>query len=548
MRYTLQALRRSARDSSPVGSALARDGGSRGRREEVDVPIELDDISVGKVDFIERYDLWTDEQKEAAGRVNELVKEGNFRTVRVSWPDQHGILRGKTLTSNAFLHAMRNGQDMQTAVLIMDTVNRIIFPLFRSGGGFGIPEMTGYPDMILVPDPLSFRELPWAPGTGWCLSDAYFQNGKPVPFSSRYVMRQWLENLAEEGYEYVSGLEVEWYITKMEDKMLLPEQSGWPPEPPKVRAIAHGFQYLTEMRQDEIDDILSILEKQLGDLGLPLRTMEDEWGPGQCEFTFHPRMGLESADNMVLFRTAAKQICRRNGYHASFMCRPNLPNFFSSGWHLHESLRTIETQENAFTNRAEDGEWGTGEWLSEVGKYFVGGLLEQASAQCVFSTPTINGYKRFRPDSFAPDKITWALENRAAYIRVVSAGPGDEAAHIENRAGEPAANPYLYMASQIIAGLHGIHNKIDPGPMDEEPYVVDKPLLPRSLMEAMEALKQSTVFREALGDPFMEFFTAVKNSEIESYLASVTGDDGVVQEDHLSTVTDWEHTEYFEVY
>lgn len=512
------------------------------------MPIELDDISVGKVDFVEKYDLWNDEQKEAAAKVSALIKEGNLRTVRVSWPDQHGILRGKTLTANAFLHALRNGQDMQTAVLIMDTTNRIIFPLFRSGGGFGIPEMTGYPDMILVPDPLSFRELPWAPGTGWCLSDAYFQNGKPVPFSSRYVLRQWLDKLAKEGYEYVSGLEVEWYITKLEDPMLLPEQCGWPPDPPKVRAVAHGFQYLTETRQDEIDEILSILERQLQGVGLPLRTMEDEWGPGQCEFTFDPRKGMESADNMVLFRTAAKQICRRNGYHATFMCRPILENFFSSGWHLHESLRDIGTQQNAFTNRTEEGEWGSGQWLSEVGKYFTGGLLEHAAAQCVFSTPSINGYKRFRPESFAPDKITWALENRAAYIRVCSAGPGDEAAHIENRAGEPSANPYLYMASQIIAGLDGLHNKIDPGPMDEEPYVVDKPLLPRSLMDAMEALKEDTVFREALGDPFMEFITAFKQSEIDAYLASVTGEDGVVQEDHLTTVTDWEHREYFEVY
>lgn len=511
------------------------------------MPVELDDMSVGKLDFVEQHDLWTEEQKKAAERVDALVKEGNFRTIRISWPDQHGILRGKTLTANAFRHAMRNGQDMQTAVLIMDTVNRIIYPLFRSGGGFGIPEMTGYPDMILVPDPLTFRELPWAPGTGWCLSDAYFQNGKPVPFSSRFVLRRLLDNLAERGYEYVSGLEVEFYITKLEDPMLLPEQSGWPPEPPKVRAIAHGFQYLTENRNDEIDDILSILERQLQDAGLPLRTMEDEWGPGQCEFTFDPRIGMGSADNMVLFRTATKQICRRNGYHATFMCRPNLANFFSSGWHLHQSLRDIERQQNAFTARGE-GEWGTGEWLSDVGKRFVGGLLEHAAAQCVFSTPTINGYKRFRPESFAPDKITWALENRAAYIRVCSAGPGDEAAHIENRAGEPSANPYLYLASQIIAGLDGIDHKTDPGPMDEEPYVVDKPLLPRSLMDAMEALKGDEVFREALGEPFIEFITAVKDSEINAYLASVTSEDGVVREDHLTQVTPWEHQEYFEVY
>jgi glutamine synthetase len=507
------------------------------------VPIELDDISVGKVDFSERHDLWTQEQRDAAEQVTALVKDGNFRTVRVSWADQHGILRGKTLAANAFLHAMRNGQDFQTAVLIMDTVNRIIVPLFVKGGGFGIPEMTGYPDMILVPDPLTFRELPWAPGTGWCLSDAYFQNGKPVPFSSRHVMRQWVQKLAEEGYEYVSGLEIEFYITKLEDPMLAPEQSGWPPAPPRVSAIAHGFQYLTENRQDEIDGILSELERHLGAVGLPLRTMEDEWGPGQCEFTFDPRKGIESADNMVLFRSAVKQICRRNGYHATFMCRPKLENFFSSGWHLHESLRSIDAQENAFTNRN-----GDDELLSEVGRHFVGGLLQHAAAQCVFSTPTINGYKRFRPDSFAPDRITWALENRGAYIRVCSNGPGDEAAHIENRAGEPAANPYFYMTSQLIAGIDGIRHKTDPGPLDEEPYLGDKPLLPRSLMDALAALKDSTLFREALGEPFIDFLSAVKESEINAYLASVTAEDGTVQEDHLTTVTDWEQTEYFEVY
>lgn len=505
--------------------------------------IELDDISVGKLDFIEKHDLWSEEQKRAAENVLAQVKEGLFRTVRVSWPDQHGLLRGKTLTDHAFLGAMRNGQDMQTAVLLMDTTNRIPFPLFRAGGFGGIPEMDGYPDMILVPDPLSFRELPWAPGTGWCLSDAYFQNGKPVPFSSRYVMRKWLERLAEEGYEYVSGLEVEFYITELLDPSLEPEQSGWPPEPPKVRAIAHGFQYLTENRNDEIDAILSILERQLRGVGLPLRTMEDEWGPGQCEFTFDPRKGIESADNMILFRTATKQICRRNGYHATFMCRPNLANFFSSGWHLHQSLRTIDTQENAFTNREADDEL-----ISEVGKRFVGGILEHAAAQCVFSTPTINGYKRFRPDSFAPDKVTWALENRASFIRLCSNGPGDEAAHIENRAGEPTANPYLYMTSQIIAGLDGMNHKIDPGPLDTEPYQADKPLLPRSLMDAVEALKQDGAFTEALGDPFIDFITTIKGSEIGAYLASVTAEDGTVQEDHLSQVTPWEHTEYFEAF
>lgn len=230
---------------------------------------------------------------------------------------------------------------------------------------------------------------------------------------------------------------------------------------------------------------------------------------------------------MILFRTATKQICRRNGYHATFMTRPALPNFFSSGWHLHESIWELESGRNAFTNRGDSDEA-----LSEVGRFFVGGLLQHAVAGSVFTTPTVNGYKRFQPNSFAPNKTTWALENRGAMIRVIG-GPGDETAHLENRIGEPCANPYLYMASQIYAGLDGIDNRIDPGPLDEEPYAADRPPLPASLMAAVEALREDTFFRKSFGDAFVNYILTVKDSEVGRF---------------LSHVTDWEHREYFEVF
>ncbi|MEX0698420.1 MAG: glutamine synthetase family protein [Acidimicrobiia bacterium] len=487
----------------------------------------LEDISVGKVDFVERNGLWTDEQQEAAQRVQAQIEERELTTVRVSWGDQHGIVRGKTLTTHDFFHAMRNGIDFQTATLYMDTTNNLFAPMFSSRGGLDMEELAGGPDSILVPDPTTFRVLPWTPKTGWVLSDMYFSNGSLVPFDTRGLLRRVLADLQSQDYEYISGLEVEWYITKLEDAMLQPHQVGWPPDPPKVSAVAHGFQYLTEHRNDEIDPILQVLLDNLTALGLPLRTMEDEWGPGQCEFTFDPVRGLESADNMLLFRTAAKQICRRNGYHATFMTRPGLPNFFSSGWHLHQSLRSIKEGANSFTNRAKNGEP-----LSAMGKFFVGGLLKHAHEASPFTTPTINGYKRFKPYSFAPDRVTWALENRAALIRVIG-GPGDETAHIENRAGEPCANPYLYMASQIIAGMDGVKNKIDPGPLSESPYEADAPKMPRSLMESIAALNQSELYRRELSDRFVDYFVALKNSEINRF---------------LDYVTDWEHREYFEIF
>jgi glutamine synthetase len=486
------------------------------------------DVSTGKIGFIERYGLWTDEQKEAARRVEAEVREKGLHRIRISWPDQHGIARGKTLTTDGFFASLRNGKDLQSAVLIMDTTNNIIVPLFTRGGGFGIEEMTGYPDTILVPDPMTFRVLPWAEQTGWILADMYFINGKPVPFSTREIFRRVVQDLQKVGYDYLAGLEVEFYITKLEDPRLRPEQSGWPPDPPAVSTIAHGFQYLTENRNAEIEPILQALSDNLRALELPLRTMEDEWGPGQCEFTFAPATGVEAADNMILFRTATKQICRQLGYHATFMCRPALPNFFSSGWHLHQSLRETGTGNNAFMLKEGDA----GGPVSETGRHFAGGLLKHAAAASVFTTPTINGYKRFQPNSFAPNKVNWAYENRGAFIRVLG-GPGDLTTHLENRAGEPTANPYLYMASQIVSGMDGVENRIDPGPLSEEPYLEDTRLLPVSLMDAVAALKEDRLFRDRLGDAFIDYILMVKQTEIGRF---------------LSSVTDWEQREYFEVF
>jgi glutamine synthetase len=484
--------------------------------------------SVGQIGFIANHGLWTDEQQAAARNLEERLAAEDVRRVRIAWCDQHGIARGKTLTTPDFLLSLRNGQDFQLATLIMDTTNNVVTPLFSPEGAYGVEEMRGFPDGILVPDPTTFRTLPWSPGTGWVLSEVYFQSGRPVPFCSRQLMKRALATLAERGFHYMAGLEVEFYITRLEDKKLTPEQSGWPPEAPSVSTVAHGFQYLTEIRNDEIDDILVLLQDNLTALGLPLRSMEDEWGPGQTEFTFDPQTGLDPADAMLLFRTATKQICRRNGLHATFMTKPALPNFFSSGWHLHESLVARDGDRNAFTNREDDGAA-----LSELGRAFTAGLLEHAAATSVFATPTINGYKRFAPFSFAPDRASWAVENRGAMIRVVG-GPNDESTHLENRVGEPCANPYLFMAAQIVAGLDGVDRKLDPGEPDLEPYAADRRMLPSGLEEAVTALDtEGQVFRDAFGSPFVEFILSIKRHELGRYKAHVT---------------DWEQREYFEVY
>jgi glutamine synthetase len=497
--------------------------------------------SIGQSDFIARHDLWNDEQREAAARILATVGELGLRAVRVSVGDPHGKLRGKTILADAFASVLRNGVDFSTAIYHFDSADAIVYNAFERGGGLGMEEMGGFPDVVLVPDPTTFQVLPWAPGTGWCLGDMYFNDGRPVPFDSRQVLRTALAELGDLGYDYLAGLEVEFYITRVVDATLDLESLGGPGSPgrpPQVTAIARGYAYQSEDHQDQIEAILGPLADALLAVGLPLRTMEDEWGPGQCEFTFQPLLGLEGADAMLLFRTAVRQVCRRMGLHATFMCKPKLPSFYANGWHLHQSLISRENGTNAFV-----APLGSASPISEVGRHFVGGLLTHAAAGSIFTTPTVNGYRRRKPFSLAPDRSTWGYDNRAAMIRL-QGGPGDPGTHVENRIGEPAANPYLYLASQIVAGADGIARRIDPGPMEDEPYTAtERPLLPATLFEAVAEARASALYRKAFGDSFIDWYVGLKDSELARFVAAEP-DWAAAPDD----VTDWEHREYFSQY
>jgi glutamine synthetase len=478
--------------------------------------------------FVKKHSLWTDEQNEAATRLRRTAEEQKLHTIRFSFPDQHGILRGKALVATEALVSIESGCSITTTLLAKDTSHRTVFPVFTAGGGFGMSEMQGGGDVLMVADPRTFKILPWAPGTGWAMCDLYFADGRPVPFASRSIYLTVLNRLAERGFNFKAGLEVECHLFKVENPRLAPADAGTPGRPgeaPEISLLSQGYQYLTEQRYDQMEPVLELIRRDIVALGFPLRSIEVEYGPSQCEFVFQPTVGLEPADTMVLFRTAVKQICRRNGYHATFMCRPRIPNVMSSGWHLHQSLVSRKDGTNAFMTSEPDG-------LSKLGRHYMAGLLEHARASAVFSTPTINGYKRYRSYSLAPDRAIWGRDNRGVMIRVLG-GPDDCTTRLENRIGEPAANPYLYMASQILAGLNGIDRSLDPGPSADTPYETRASFLPTSLREAVLALKDDPFFREALGQKFVDYYVFIKNAEIERF---------------QSEVTEWEQREYFEMF
>lgn len=474
--------------------------------------------------FVARHGLHDAAQQDAAREVLARIDRDDIAVVRLAFPDQHGVLRGKALTAPAMPAALAEGVSLTSSLLLKDTAHRTVVPVFAAGGGIGLPDIQGAADMVLVPDPASFRVLPWASGGGWMLCDAYWPDGRPVPYATRGLCRRVLSELAALGFHLLTGLEVEFHLTRLLDPRLAPGDAGQPGAPPEVALLNHGYQYLTEAKLDQMEPILDILRREVLALGLDLRSIEVEYGPSQVEFTFAPDIGLAPADAMVLFRSSVKQVARRHGYHASFMCRPRLPNVMSSGWHLHQSLVGCADGCHVFAP-AEDGAP-----LSPTGLHWLGGLLAEAQAAAAFTTPTINGYRRYRPLSLAPDRALWGIDNRGVMLRVLGHGA---ATHIENRVGEPAANPYLYVASQVIAGMAGLAAGADPGPPTDAPYEAAAPPLPATLEAALAALDASTVYRRGFGDGFVDYFLRLKRAELARFNADVS---------------DWEQREYFDLF
>jgi glutamine synthetase len=486
--------------------------------------------------FVERHGLWSDAQSRTAAAVDKTISRKKLEEVRFSFPDQHGVLRGKTVVAAEASRALRNGVTMTSTLLAKDTSHRNVFPVFEAGGGMGVPELGGAGNFVMVADPETFRVLPWASNTGWVLCDCYFPNGKPVPIATRQLYRDALAKLAKAGFDYHAGLEVEFHLFKIEDLRLAPETIAWPSDPPTVSHTTHGFQYLTEGRYDQVAPIMDILRHNVAALGLPLRSLEVELGPSQYEFTFAPETGMAPADAMVRFRSALKQVARRHGYLVSFMCRPRLPNAVASGWHLHQSLLHGKSGTNAFIPQNEK------EPLSPLGRAFLAGLLANARAATAFAAPTLNGYKRYHGvNTMAPIQAIWAQDNRGVMVRVMGA-VGDPSTHLENRVGEPLANPYLYMASQIYAGLDGIDRQLDPGPSADAPYRNSAESLPAALAEALAALRTNLCFRAGFGEAFVSYYAHIKEAEIARSRKEAT------HETEQMEVTEWEHREYFDLF
>src|SRR6266850_7507224 len=193
--------------------------------------------------FIEEHGLWSDEQRAQAAELKKRIAGEKLDLVRLAWADPHGASRAKALSVPAFLDALSNGYNVNVATTTLDSAGGRVFKSFTRGGGMGLDEMTGSPNLVAVPDPTTFRVLPWAPNVGWILCDEYFRDGAPFHFSPRHLLRRQLERLK---YDMKVGLEVEWYLARVVEERLNDEHVGIPGvrgRPVRTSPFEPGYSY-----------------------------------------------------------------------------------------------------------------------------------------------------------------------------------------------------------------------------------------------------------------------------------------------------------------
>lgn len=439
--------------------------------------------------------------------------EKGIKKVKVGGFDVDGVLRGKYISLEKFWSALDKGFGFCDVIFGWDISDRLYDNAKVTGWA------TGYPDSLARIDASTFRVLPDAPDTANFLVDFYTQDGEPHPACARNVLKKVNERARDAGFRAKFAAEFEFWIFQ-ETPQSLHEKDFRDLDP--LSPGMFGYSWLRAgQHQYLVDDILDTCEAY----DIEIEGLHTETGPGTWEAALRYDDVIRAADKAALFKTTVKQICARHDLSVTFMAKWNADLPGSSG-HLHQSLWNASEQVNLFTAAG-------GENLSEIGRHYLGGLIELAPELTALYSPFVNSYKRYVPGVWVPLNASWGIENRTCGARIIL-GPGDHAARIEFRQTAADINPHLAMAACLGSGLYGISEKIHPPAMtsgDATGNTDAARALPLTLEAAVERLQRSTAARTVLGDEFVDHFIRTRNWECREYRKAVSA---------------WELRRYFE--
>jgi len=431
------------------------------------------------------------------------VQEAGVRQVRFLYCDNGGIIRGKACGRQALAVRLSGGIGLPVAMQAMNSLDQL-----QVLEGLGLVG-----EVRLVPDPRTLRILPYAPHTAAMLCDILELDGRPWELCPRTFLRRQLEKAYQApGLTFIAAFEPEWSLARRG-----PDGS--------YSAIDDSLGFSSvgmTTPATVIDEIIAALEAQ----NIKVEQYHSEMGHGQQELSILAATALEAADNQLIYRETVRSVAWNQGLIASFAPKP-FSEQPGNGCHVHLSGWVGDRGDiNLFYDPQDRYN------LSEMGYYFIGGILAHLPALVALTCPTVNSYRRLKPQSWAAAYSCYGPDNREAAVRIASPLHGKESVslNLEIKASDNTSNPYLALGGIIAAGLDGIQKKMHPG--ENLLALVDPAILseaereargivrlPDNLATALDNLEKDKVLLEALGPRLAQAYLAVKRSEVAAFAA-----------------------------
>ena len=449
------------------------------------------------------------ETSDAAAVVKQ-VDEAGLRLVRFLWCGNDGTVRAKASSRHGLEGRVRSGIGLTVAMQAINGLDHLQ----------PVPDMGPVGELRLVPDPETFRVLPYAPRTGAMLVDQRALDGEPAAVDQRAFLRRMTDRLAERGASLEVAFENEFALATRGD------DGGYVPLDSSLCFSTIGM----TSAQEYVDALVEALEGQ----GIPLEQYYAELGHGQQEISTAHRPAVQAADEQILVRETIRGVAAQQGLVATLAPKP-WPDGAGNGCHIHFSLWDLDGERNRF----HDAE--APDRFSAEGRAFLAGLLEHLPGLCGLAAPSFNSYHRIVPQYWAGAFTCWGHDNREAPLRLPSQFWGMEEAstNLELKAADATSNPYLAVGGVIAAGLDGIERGLEPpDPVEVDPATLSDDdrarlgvrRLPETQGEALDALGADDVLTRALGPVLAESYLTVRRSEWETYSAE---DEAFEQQGHF---------------
>jgi len=426
-----------------------------------------------------------------------------------SYVDVHGVPKAKAVPIDHFSRMMRGSE------------------LFTGAAIDGLGQTPADDELSVWPDLEAITVLPWEPTVAWAPGYLHLHD-EPYPMDSRGVLRRQTDRLAAHGLQFNLGIETEFFLVRREGSGIRPAN-----EKDVLARAAYDIVGLLE-NLPFMDELIGYMNR----LGWDVHSFDHEDANSQFELDFSYTDVISMADRFVLWRMMTKQLARRHGFEATFMPKP-YDDRTGNGGHFNMSMADSGTGENRFA----DDHDPRGAGVSKLAYQFIAGVLRHAPAISAVTAPTVNSYKRLIKSgsmtgfTWAPVYISFGANNRTHMLRIPMGG-----GRVESRAVDTAVNPYLAAAMLLGAGLEGIEEELDPGdpiPLnmyeqsDERLAELGVSVLPRTLLEAVEALDADPLAEQVLGGELKRSYVDLKTAEWWDY---------------HNTISAWEYDRYLEFF